>query len=67
VVLQQGPFIILSENARQNAKKSGYLDFGGIQNISIVGLILINLYYYDLSSELRLHLGKDLRKSKGVW
>ena len=31
---------------------------------SIVGLILINLYCYDLSSELRLHLGKDLRRSK---
>ena len=33
---------------------------------SIVGLILINLYCYDLSSELRLHLDKDLRRSKGM-
>jgi len=36
VVLQQGPFIISSENAGQDAKKSSHLNFGGIQNISII-------------------------------
>jgi len=36
VVLQQGPFIISSENAGKNAKESSHLDFGGIQNVSVI-------------------------------
>jgi len=27
----------------------------------------LQMMCYDLSSELRLHLGKDLRRSKGMW
>jgi len=35
LVLQQGSFVIPHENFEQNIKKSYYLDFRGIQNISL--------------------------------
>ena len=34
---------------------------------SLLSSLMINSIYYDLKLELRLHLGKGLRKNKGIY